>query len=273
MTVRGILCDLDGVVYRGDQACPGAVEGLNRAKEHGVRILYMTNNASRTPDEVAAHISGLGVPTRPDEVLTASQVAARVLRDRQVRGTVLAIGGKGVGVALSEAGLSWVGPDRTRAAYEAGEALPIEIVVQGYGAQVAVRDLDEATFAIRAGAGWVATNEDATLPMPRGLAVGNGSLVAAVARATGRTPEVVGKPHTPAYDQAVQALGLPAEECLMLGDRLDTDIAGAARAGLRSAMVLTGVSTEADIAEVAPDLRPNHLGATIPDLEHLWTNP
>lgn len=280
MTLRGILCDLDGVVYRGDQACEGAVEGLLGARAAGVRLLFMTNNASRPPEDVAAHISRLGVPVEAGEVLNASQVAAEVLSGRRDRGelsldggaTVLAVGGVGVGAALDQVGLPWASPADVRERARSGDPLAVTAVVQGYGPQVGVTDLTEAVYAIRSGAAWVATNDDATLPTERGLAMGNGSLVAAVAHATGTLPEVVGKPHAPAYRIAVERLGLDLEECLMLGDRLDTDIAGAAAVGLRSALVLTGVSSRAEAEDAPRELRPDHVAATIPDLRFLWSD-
>lgn len=290
MTVRGILCDLDGVVYRGEHACPGAVAGLTAAKEAGVRVLYMTNNASRPPEEVAAHISDLGVPTRAEDVLGASQVAASVLaaqrpeivRVDSVDGVdggdgetshVLAVGGPGVALALREAGLPAVLPEQTRVAAEAGRPVRVAAVVQGYGSGVTALDLAEAGYAIGAGATWLATNDDATLPTERGFAPGNGALVAAVAHATGQVPQVVGKPHGAAYEVALARLGLPVQQCLMIGDRLETDIGGARAAGIRTALVLTGVATRAD-AEAAPEeLRPDHVVETIPDLAHLWSTP
>lgn len=281
MTVRGILCDLDGVVYRGERACPGAVEGLTAARAAGVRVLFMTNNASRPPAEVARHISDLGLPTTEQDVLGASQVAATVLANEQPEllgsgvdarpSAVLAVGGPGVALALREAGLHAVLPEETRAAATKGEPLPVAAVVQGYGSGVTALDLAEAAYAIADGASWVATNDDSTLPTERGLAPGNGSLVAAVAHATGRAPRVVGKPHGPAYEVAMARLGLPPEECLMIGDRLETDISGARAAGLRSALVLTGVDGRAE-AEAAPEaLRPDVVVKTIPDLAHLWS--
>lgn len=281
MTVRGILCDLDGVVYRGEVACPGAIVALLAAQAAGVRVLFMTNNASRTPEEVAAQITGLGLPTDPSQVFTASQVAARVLADRRASGelvlgktqVVLALGGEGVGAALTDVGLPWRSPTQLRTGVAAGSGETVGVVVQGYGQDVGVRDLSEAAYALAAGASWIATNDDATLPTPRGLAVGNGSLVAAVARATDKAPEVVGKPYSPAYEQAIAALGLPIQDCLMIGDRLDTDIAGAAAIGLTSALVLTGVSTREEAQAQPEQTRPDHIAATIGDLDFLWSQP
>ncbi|MGD8201231.1 HAD-IIA family hydrolase [Ornithinimicrobium sp. W1679] len=275
--LRGILCDLDGVVYRGDEPCDGATEGLASAREAGVRILYMTNNASRTPAAVADQLGALGVPAGPEDVLTASQVAATEVASMRTGGRltvgperpVLALGGAGVGVALEELGLAWISTARQRERSGAGVA-DVSAVVQGYGPELDVQDLTEAAYAIRSGAVWIATNDDTTLPTARGLAVGNGSLVAAVRTATGATPTVVGKPYGSAYQVALDRLGLTAGECLMIGDRLDTDIAGASRAGVPSALVLTGVSTAEEVVTLAPSLRPGHVVETIGDLAHLW---
>ncbi|WP_237565787.1 HAD-IIA family hydrolase [Ornithinimicrobium cerasi] len=277
--VRGMLVDLDGVVYRGDHACDGAVEGLSAAREAGVRLLFMTNNASRTPEDVAAHITGLGLPVAPEEVMTASQVAARTLADRVARGglqlhagdVVLTVGGEGVGAALTQEGLPWRPADEVRTALTTGDHLRVVSVVQGYGPGVDVSDLTEAVYAIRAGVSWIATNDDATIPTARGLGPGNGSLVAAVAHATGRRPEVVGKPHAPAYRMALAALDVPLADCLMVGDRLDTDIAGAVAVGMRSALVLTGVSSAQEAQDAGPQERPDHVVPRIPDLEQLWS--
>ena len=278
MTVRGILCDLDGVVYRGEAGCPGAVAGLTAARRSGVQVLFMTNNASRPPEAVADQLTGLGLPTSPGEVLNASQVAAQVLHERREAGelrwddgaVVLAVGGEGVGAALDDAGLPWTTPAQVREHALAGTPLPVVAVVQGYGPQVDVTALTEAVYAVRAGAAWIATNDDSTLPTERGLAPGNGSLVAAVATATGALPEVVGKPHAPAYRVAAAQLGLPVDECLMLGDRLETDIAGAVAVGMRSALVLTGVSTREEAQQAPPQQRPDHVAETVPDLQFLW---
>ncbi|WP_010148633.1 HAD-IIA family hydrolase [Serinicoccus profundi] len=273
--ISALLCDLDGVVYRGQEACPGAVEGLQQARAAGLQILFMTNNASRTPAAVAQHLRDLGVQADVEEVLTASQVAAEVLGERRpdlLRGApVLAVGGEGVADALTASGFHVVTPVQAGDEGERGVPPQIAAVVQGYGPQLTVADLTEAAYAIREGALWVATNDDATLPTARGLAPGNGSLVAAVAHATGAAPLVVGKPHEPAYTVALRRLGLPREQSLMVGDRLETDIAGARAAGVPSALVLTGVSDRADVDAASDAQRPDHVAETILDLAHLWS--
>lgn len=275
--IEALIVDLDGVVYTGGQPCPGAADGLRDARERGIRLLFLTNNASRTPAQVAAHLGNVGVSATAQEVLTSSQVGATHLADlreeqRDGRGAewapvVLAVGGPGVGYALIEAGFRAlhavdVGPD--------GPAERVWAVLQGFGPDVAVRDLHEAGYAINDGAHWIATNSDATLPTPRGMAPGNGSLVAAVAHGTGATPVVVGKPHAEAYEMALRRLELPTDRVLAIGDRIDTDIEGAKAAGLPSALVLTGVSSRGEAEALPASEQPDHIADTIPDLAHLW---
>lgn len=269
-----LICDLDGVVYTGPQACPGAAEGLRDARSAGLKILFLTNNASRTPASVAEHLVDLGIEADPSEVLTSSQVGALHLSDlrrreghQDPRLSVLAVGGPGVADAVTEVGLVAL---LAKDVGSEGPDAPVWAVLQGFGPDVAVRDLHEAAYAIHAGAHWIATNADATLPTLRGMAPGNGSLVAAVAHGTGATPVVVGKPQPAAYDMALRRLALPADRVLAIGDRIDTDIQGAVAAGVPSALVLTGVSTRDEARALAEEQRPHHVERTIPDLAHLW---
>ncbi len=274
-TVEALIVDLDGVVYTGGEPCPGAVVGLREAREAGVALLFMTNNASRTPAQVAEHLGSLAVTASPEEVLTSSQVgAAHLAQLRSEDGLddqdplVLAVGGPGVAQALQEMGLSVVTAAQARE--QGGPGRAVWAVLQGYGPEMMVRDLHEAAYAITSGAHWVATNTDATLPTPRGLVPGNGALVGAVAHGTGATPVVTGKPHRPAYRIALERLGLPADRVLAVGDRLDTDIDGALDAGVPAALVLTGVSSRAEAEARPAERRPQHIAETIPDLAHLW---
>lgn len=250
------VCDLDGVVYRGSAAIDHAVESLTH---WGRPIVYATNNASRTPEDVAAHLSHLGLAVTPADVVTSSQAAAWVLAERVPAGaTVLAVGGDGVAAALAEAGFVVV-----RSVPNDGVAA----VVQGYGPGVTASDLAEAAYAVQQGALWVATNTDATLPTDRGLAPGNGSLIGAVRVAVGRSPDLVaGKPEAPLYLLAAQRLGADPSQVLAIGDRLDTDIAGAHAAGMDSLLVLTGVSTATEAAALAESEQPTHVA---PDLRVL----
>lgn len=230
--IAAVVCDLDGVVYRGPDAVPYAVEALRALS---VPVLYATNNASRAPAVVAAHLCELGLEANADDIVTSAQAGAAAIAQRVPGGRVLAVGGEGVAIALRERGLE---PTQT--------ARDCDAVLQGYGRDVSAADLAEASYAIAAGAWWVATNTDATIPNERGVGPGNGALVAAVQMAVERPPDrVVGKPFPDLYVVAADRLGLAAERILAVGDRLDTDIEGAIRAGMPSALVLTGVDSAA----------------------------
>ena len=260
---RGIVCDLDGVVYRGHEAVPHAVGALDAAISAGLRVVYATNNASRTPAEVATQLTELGLAPSPEDVVTSAQAGAR--RVRELLGAparVLAVGGEGVRLALREEGL-----------VVASDAADVRAVLQGFGKDVGWRDLAEAAYAVQAGAVWVATNVDATLPTDRGTAPGNGTLVEAVRSATGREPVVVGKPWTPLYELSAQALGTSAAQTLAIGDRLDTDVAGANAAGMDALFVLTGVHGPADLAAAAPAQRPRYVGADLRSLGQAYEAP
>jgi glycerol-1-phosphatase len=242
------LLDLDGVVYVGHHAVPGAQDALSQARAAGVRLAFVTNNASRTPHKVAAQLAQLGVPAKPDEVVTSAQAAARLLAEQFPHGTrVLLVGAEGLEYALIERGLQ---PVLTADEHPAA-------VAQGYGPDVGWRNLAEAAYAIHDGAWWVATNTDLTLPTPRGPAPGNGSLVAAVRFATGKDPVVAGKPELPMHREGILRTG--ATRPLVVGDRLDTDIEGARRGGVDSLLVLTGVTHPIDVVLAPPAMRPTFI--------------
>jgi HAD superfamily hydrolase (TIGR01450 family) len=247
------LLDLDGVLYIGPDAVPGAAEAVRAAAAAGMRPAYVTNNASRTPDTVAAHLRQLGIPAEPGDVVTSAQAAATLVADRVPPGSaVLVVGGEGLLVALRERGLV---PVRDAGA-------DVAAVVQGYDPDVGWRQLAEGAYCVATGVPWVASNMDATIPTPRGTAPGNGALVEVVARTVGRPPDAVaGKPETPLHRESVERTG--AQNPLVVGDRLDTDIEGANRAGVPSLLVLTGVSTPADLLRAGPELRPTYLAADL----------
>ncbi len=258
MSSTSCCFDLDGVVYVGQHAVPGAAESIRQAREAGLTCSFVTNNASRPPQVVAQHLRDLGVEAADEDVVTSAQEGAELLASRLPRAAqVLAVGGPGVGDALREAGLQPV----TR--YADG----VVGVLQGYGADVGWRDLAEATYAVAAGADWVATNPDLTVPTPRGPAPGNGQLTAVVQRTTGVDPDVTGKPGPGLFQAAVRRAG--GGRALVIGDRLDTDIAGAIAADLPSLLVLTGVSGVAELLAAGPRERPTYLAQ---DLSGLWTD-
>lgn len=244
-----LFVDLDGVVYRGRNAVPHAVDVLST---FGGRVLFVTNNASRTPKTVAAQLTGYGLKVEAADVVTSAQAAAAHLATLVPPGArILVTGGDGLVEAVTEQGL--------RVVTSADEA---DAVVQGYSPKLAWKDLAEASYALARGIPWVASNTDMSVPTARGIAPGNGTLVAAVASATGRVPIVTGKPHAPIMELARSRAH--SDRPLVIGDRLDTDIAAANAAGMESLLVLTGVNQWPDLLEipaadlptkVAPDLR------------------
>ncbi|SCF25449.1 Haloacid Dehalogenase Superfamily Class (subfamily) IIA/haloacid dehalogenase superfamily, subfamily IA, variant 1 with third motif having Dx(3-4)D or Dx(3-4)E [Micromonospora viridifaciens] len=251
-----VVFDLDGVIYLIDRPIPGAVEAVGRLHAEGRAVAYATNNASRRSSEVAALLTGMGVPASPEEVLTSSAATAELLRDRLPAGApVLVVGAEALRAELSAAGLRPVSSaDENPAA-----------VAQGYGPQVCWADLAEASLAVRAGAPWYATNTDRTLPSPRGPLPGNGSLVAVLRTALGREPDVVvGKPEPALFATAARRAG--AGRTLVVGDRLDTDIEGARRAGLDSLLVLTGVSDVPELLAAPEQRRPTYVSVDLAGL-------
>ncbi|MBF0817359.1 HAD-IIA family hydrolase [Microbacterium paludicola] len=256
-----VLADLDGVVYAGPGALPHAVESLNRAAAEGRRLGYITNNASRTDATVAAHLVELGLHTRPDEVVTSPQAAMRLLAQKVAPGsTVLVVGGEGLVVEVEKAGFVV-----TRSAEDGPAA-----VVQGFAPDVSWTQLAEAAFALQlpedeGGIPWIATNTDWTIPQARGIAPGNGTLVSAVHTAVGRLATVAGKPEAPIFHEAVARFG--ATSPLFIGDRLDTDILGANRAGVPSVLVLTGIDRPKHVLAAPVDSRPTYI---VSDLRQLF---
>jgi glycerol 3-phosphatase-2 len=248
-----LLLDLDGVVYRGSAAVPHAQEVLATVRSRGVRVGYITNNASRTPAAVAAQLIGLGLEAAPDEVVTSPQAAVRLLADRLPAGArILVIGGEGLRAVVLEAGFVL--------AADADDAP--DAVVQGFAPELGWKDLAEAAFALADPERlWIATNTDWTIPVDRGIAPGNGTLVSAVHAAVGRLPVVAGKPETPLFTTAVERFS--AQRPFFVGDRLDTDIKGANAAGMPSALVLTGIDGAKELVAAAPDSRPQFVLADL----------
>ncbi|MFJ6200172.1 HAD-IIA family hydrolase [Micromonospora sp. NPDC092111] len=251
-----VVFDLDGVIYLIDRPIPGAVEALGALRAEGRTVAFATNNASRRSSEVADLLTGMGVPADPVEVLTSAAAAAELLCDRLPTGApVLVVGAEALRAEIRAVGLTPV--DRA-------DSAPVA-VVQGYGPQVGWVDLAEASVAIRAGAIWVATNTDRTLPSGRGPLPGNGSLVAALRHALDRAPDVVvGKPEPALFATAARRAG--TGRTLVVGDRLDTDIEGARRAGLDCLLVLTGVSDLSELLSAPEGRRPTHVAADLAGL-------
>ena len=231
-----VYFDLDGVLYRGLNAVDGAAEAVSEICHGGCGVAFVTNNASRTPEEVALHLLELGIPAKPSEVVTSSQVAVEILQQHiQPGARVFVVGGDGVEEALRVAGFV---PSR--------ESRDCEAVVQGFGPQVSWRDLAQASYLIQGGAIWIATNLDSTFPTASGIAPGNGSLVDAVRNAVGRDPDGVGgKPDRAMMNRTIAAV--PGDRPLLVGDRYDTDIAAGIAAEIPTMLVLSGVTQAMDV--------------------------
>ena len=247
-----VLADLDGVVYQGPHAIPHAIESLNKAAET-VRVGYLTNNASRTDQTVADHLTELGLHARAEDIVTSPQAAVRLLAKEVPAGArILVIGGAGLVKEVEKGGFVI-----TRSADDHPAA-----VIQGFTPELGWKDLAEAAFALHPNEEgveipWVATNTDWTIPVARGIAPGNGTLVAAVHSAVGRLPIVAGKPEVAIFDEAMNRF--EAKQALFIGDRLDTDILGANRAGIPAVLVLTGIDKAKQALAAAENERPRYI--------------
>jgi glycerol-1-phosphatase len=250
-----LLADLDGVVYAGPHAIPGAVESLQQLEGLGIGLGYVTNNASRTPAQVAAHLRELGAPAEDNQVVSSSQAAAELLSSMLPPGAkVLITGSPALAQEIELVGLTPVsGQDEDPVA-----------VVQGFNPGIGWQELAEAAFVVSTGVLWVATNTDMTIPQSRGIAPGNGALVAAVTAATSRKPIVAGKPEAPLFHAAAKRLA--ADRPLVVGDRLDTDILGGNNAGFATVAVLTGIDTKSTILAARTAERPVYMISELSDL-------
>lgn len=248
------MLDLDGVVYVGDHAVPGAGEAIGAARSRGMGVAFVTNNAARSPATVAGHLTDLGIGAATEDVVTSAQAGARLLRERHGAGAVVFLcGGPGVEEALLVEDL--VPTDDLAAA---------AAVITGYGPELPWRRILEASILVREGLPWVATNADLTIPTGSGVGPGHGAVVRLIEEFSGRRAVVAGKPERPLLDETVRRMG--ARRPLMVGDRLDTDIEGAHNAGLDSLLVLTGVSGIEDLVTAPPARRPTYLATDLAGL-------
>ncbi|GGL45237.1 HAD-IIA family hydrolase [Nocardia jinanensis] len=250
---EALLLDLDGTLYRGPAVIDGAPEALAGGTQ---RLVYVTNNASRSATTVAAHLAELGYSATEADVVTSAQAACRLLAERLAPGAeVLVVGSDDLAAEVKSAGLQPV-----RRATDT-----VAAVVQGHSPHTAWPDLAEASYAVRAGAVWVAANTDRTLPNERGLAPGNGAMVAALRAATDREPVVAGKPYPPLLEDAL--IRAETRAALVVGDRLDTDISGAQNVELDSLLVLTGVSTVDELAGLPEEALPTYIAESLDALD------
>lgn len=251
----GVLADLDGVVYTGPQVIDGAIDALDQLAREGKSLAYVTNNASRSPEDVATHLRELGAPATTEQVFGSALAGAELLAGEVATGAkVLVVGSQFLADSVRAQGLVVVPTSDDRP----------DAVIQGFSPALGWKDLAEAAYAIAAGATWVATNVDMTLPQERGFAPGNGALVAAVAAATGKSPLVAGKPEAALFETAARHSGV--DRPLVVGDRLDTDILGGNRAGMATVLVLTGVDSVQTALGARSDERPNYLIRSLGEL-------
>jgi glycerol 3-phosphatase-2 len=249
-----VMFDLDGVVYVGGEAIEGVADHIDRVRASGRHVAFVTNNASRTPAQVAKKLTGVGVAAEAADVVTSAQAAARLLAEAHGEGArILLLGGEGLRVALLEAGLEPTDdPDGVVA------------VASGYGPDVRWRDIMRASTLVRDGLPYVASNADLTIPTPYGLAPGHGVLVRTITGFAGVEATVAGKPEKPLMEETVLRVG--GDRPIMVGDRLDTDIEGAHAIAAPSLLVLTGVTWLDELAAATAELRPTYISPTLEGL-------
>lgn len=256
--ISAVISDMDGVLWQGDTALPGLTDFFDTLQHFGIPYVLATNNSSKTRADYVAKLAKLGVyDVAEGQIVTSGTATASYLRAHYPVDTpVHVIGSDSLRHVVREAGYTLTDGDETR------------VVVAGLDWQLTYEKLKRASVLIRRGADFIGTNPDATYPTSEGPVPGTGTLLAALQTASGRAPVIVGKPHPPMYEAALALLGKPAAHTLMIGDRLDTDISGAAALGLATALVLTGISSRGDIdAHIRPDAVFDNLPAL---LEALW---
>ncbi|MGZ4997732.1 MAG: HAD-IIA family hydrolase [Methylobacter sp.] len=261
--IKALIIDMDGVLWHGDQPMPGLTDFFQTLRDQQIRFILATNNASLTQEQYVTKLAQMGVEVTRDEILTSSMATALYLskHNNPAESRVFVIGEDGAKQPLLDHGFTLTD------LYELNDDkdnpnMGAHIVVCGKDSTLTWDKLATATLNIRAGAQFIGTNADTTLPTERGLTHGNGAILAALQAATGVTPTIIGKPEPIIYQQALALLGVDPTQTVAIGDRLETDILGAVRTGIRSLMVLSGVSTENDFKTtdyqptwVMPDIR------------------
>jgi 4-nitrophenyl phosphatase len=257
-SVRGVLFDMDGVIYVGTKPLAGVQHAIDYLAETGRKFLFVTNNASKTPEQFVKRLAEMDIHIQPDQVLgsaeaTASWLASQMGQPGWPRGPVIVMGQDGLKVALQKNGFELT-TDPDAATY----------AVAGINFHLTYDELANVTLAIRRGAKFIGTNSDATFPSERGFLPGAGSILALLSTASGQQPQVIGKPNRGMYEQAMARLNVTPDQTLMVGDRYDTDISGAIPLGLWTAGILTGISTRNDFEQASP--RPDLIVNDLPDL-------
>lgn len=258
-TIAGVISDMDGVLYRGSVTLPGMQDLFAFLRERDIPFVLATNNSSRHAEEYVERLAKMGVPdVRQDQIVSSGSATAEYLQTHYPAGTrVHVIGRDGLRRMLREAGLVLADED-------------VAVVVAGIDSEFTYAKARHATLLIRAGADFIGTNPDVTFPAPDGLVPGAGSIIKMIEVACGKTPIMIGKPEHAMFDVAVQRLGVPHGQILMLGDRLNTDILGAHHADLQSALLLTGVNTAEEAAQ--SEIQPTYIFDDLPALLAAWSD-
>lgn len=250
---KGYLIDLDGTMYRGTEVIPGAAEFIDRLNAAGLPYLFVTNNSSRTPEQVAAKLVEMGIHTTPENVFTTSQATAQFIHEEKPGASVYVIGEDGILQALADKGLTVVD----------GEVA--DYVVTGLDRGITYEKLAKACMAVRNGARFISTNGDIAIPTERGFLPGNGSLTSVVTVSTETQPIFIGKPEPVIMEQAMQVLGTTKAETIMIGDYYDTDIRAGINVGIDTLLVFTGVTQPSFLTRY--DVQPTHTRNTLFDWE------
>lgn len=234
MSYKGYLIDLDGTMYRGGEVIPEAIDFVKELERRELPYLFVTNNSTKTPETAAEHLNALAIPATPEHVYTSAMATASYIREQKQEARVYVIGEVGLREACYQEGL-----------VEAEDN--VDFVVVGLDREITYQKIKQASLLIQQGATFIATNQDHALPTEEGFVPGNGSIVAAIATASGTKPMFVGKPETLIIKQALLLLGTAANETVMVGDNYRTDIMAGMNAGMDTMLVLSGVTTEADL--------------------------
>ncbi|USK74719.1 TIGR01457 family HAD-type hydrolase [Peribacillus frigoritolerans] len=245
---KGYLIDLDGTMYRGTEQIAEAAGFINDLRKRDIPYLFVTNNSSRTPAQVADKLRGIGISTEDDQVFTTSMATANYIAEQKKGASVYVVGEEGIIEALKEKGMKLV------------EEHP-DYLVMGIDRGVNYEKLSKACLAVRNGAVFISTNGDIAIPTEQGLLPGNGSLTSVVSVSTQVQPIFIGKPESVIVEQALRVLGVPKEETIMVGDNYDTDILAGINAGIDTLLVHTGVTTKERLKQYKE--QPTHVVDTL----------
>lgn len=247
------ILDLDGVVYHGKTVIPGAVESIGRLRDKGSRVIFLTNNATRTREAIAQRLEDMGISCSAGDVISSAYAASVYIKEQYGPSKIYPVGEQGLVDELERAGH-----------LISGQNQKADFVVAGLDRQFTYEKLTQALDLLNNGAGFIATNTDAMLPTEHGFLPGAGSMVAAIEAASGKEPFVIGKPEQPIMDVLLREYGLDCNECTVVGDRLETDILAGERAGMQTVLVLTGASGIEDIE--SSGIKPDTILDSIADL-------